>query len=50
IEDHGGHVVGSVSKKTTYLLVGENPGNKLIAAQNLGVKIITEDILMEMIR
>lgn len=49
IEEHGGRVVGSVSKKTTYLLAGENAGSKLTTAQSLGVKIITEDELMEMI-
>lgn len=50
IEEHGGKVSGSVSKKTTYLLAGENAGSKLTAAQNLDVKIITEDELMGMVR
>ena len=49
IEEHGGRVAGSVSKKTTYLLAGENAGSKLTTAQSLDVKIITEDELMEMI-
>ena len=50
IEQHGGRVAGSVSKKTTYLLAGENAGSKLTTAQSLGVKIITESDLMEMIQ
>ena len=50
IEEHGGRVVGSVSKKTSYLLAGENSGSKLATAQSLGVTVITEDDLMEMIR
>jgi len=50
IEEHGGRVAGSVSKKTTYLLAGENAGSKLTTARSLDVKIITEDELMEMIK
>jgi len=49
IQERGGRVAGSVSKKTTYLLAGENAGSKLTAAQNLDVKIITEDELMGMV-
>ena len=48
ITGHGGRVVGSVSKKTTYLLAGENAGSKLTTAQNLDVTIITEEELLEM--
>jgi len=50
ITEHGGRVAGSVSKKTTYLLAGENAGSKLTTAQGLGVKIITEDDLSAMIK
>jgi len=49
IEAHGGRVSGSVSKKTTYLLAGENAGSKLTVAQSLDVAVITEEKLLEMI-
>jgi len=49
IEAHGGKVVGSVSSKTSYLLVGESPGSKLRRAESLGVPIIDEAELREMI-
>ena len=38
----GATPTGSVSKKTDYLIVGENAGSKLTKAQTLGVKIISE--------
>ncbi|MBI5409652.1 MAG: NAD-dependent DNA ligase LigA [Nitrospirae bacterium] len=50
IEKMGGHASGSVSKKTDYLVVGEEPGSKLQKAQSLEVKIISYDELMEMIK
>jgi DNA ligase (NAD+) len=43
IEDRGGRVSGSVSKKTDYVLAGEDAGSKLAKAESLGVAIITED-------
>jgi len=45
IEAHGGKVSDSVSKKTSYLVLGEAPGSKLQKAQELGVKIIAEQEL-----
>ena len=42
IESNGGKVIDSVSKKTSYLVLGENPGSKLDKAQSLGVKVIDE--------
>lgn len=48
IEEKGGKVSGSVSKKTSYLLAGEDAGSKLIRAQALGVKIIDENELRAM--
>ena len=38
----GGNISGSVSKKTSYLVAGENPGSKLSIAKELGVKILNE--------
>ena len=42
IEDRGGRVSSSVSKKTDYVLAGESAGSKLDKAKELGVKIIDE--------
>lgn len=48
IEEKGGRVSGSVSRKTSYLLAGEDAGSKLTKAQALGVKIIDENELRAM--
>lgn len=48
IEDRGGKVTDSVSKKTDYLLLGEAPGSKLAKAQSLGVAIIDEATLKKL--
>ena len=50
IKSHGGETSSSVSKKTSYVLAGENAGSKLDKAQNLGVIILTEDDFLEMIK
>jgi len=42
IESHGGKVTDSVSKKTSYLVLGESPGSKFAKAQSLGVEILDE--------
>jgi DNA ligase (NAD+) len=45
----GGAVGSSVTKKTTYLLAGENPGSKLARAQELGTQVLDEDEFRELI-
>ena len=50
IEKFGGETSSSVSKKTSYVLAGEDAGSKLTKAQNLGVTIITEQEFADMIK
>lgn len=50
IEKFGGKISGSVSKKTDYLLAGEDAGSKLIKAQGLGITILTENEFSDMIK
>ena len=50
IERYGGKASGSVSKKTSYVLAGENAGSKLTKARELGIPVITEEEFAEMVR
>ena len=49
IQSHGGKVTGSVSKKTSYVLMGDSPGSKAEKARQLGVPILSEPEFLNMI-
>ncbi len=49
IKGHGGKCTGSVSKKTSYLVAGEDAGSKLTKARALGIRVISEEELLKMI-
>lgn len=49
VESEGGHAVGSVSKKTDYVIAGANAGSKLDRARELGVTVLSEDEFLEMV-
>jgi DNA ligase (NAD+) len=49
IEVRGGKVTNSVSKKTSYVVVGENPGSKLAKAEQLGVPLLDEDAFRKLL-
>jgi DNA ligase (NAD+) len=49
IEDRGGKVVSSVSKKTDYVVVGDNPGSKYDKAVQLGIEILDEPALKKLL-
>lgn len=49
VESLGGHFTDNLTKKTDYLVVGENPGSKLEKANKYGVKILTEEEFLKML-
>ena len=49
IEENGGKVTGSVSKKTNYVLAGDDAGSKLTKAGSLGVRVISEEDFLKML-
>jgi DNA ligase (NAD+) len=49
VESHGGRVTSSVTRKTSYVVVGESPGSKADDAQRLGVPVLDEAALLDLI-
>jgi DNA ligase (NAD+) len=49
VEDQGGNVVGSVSRKTDYVVAGDDAGSKLIKARELGIDIISEEEFLDLL-
>jgi DNA ligase (NAD+) len=50
VESLGGRASSSVSKKTDFVVIGEDPGSKAEKARNLGIKILSEDEFLELVR
>jgi len=49
VRELGGTVAGSVSKKTDFVVVGEDAGSKLMKATELGIKILDEDEFLKLV-
>lgn len=50
IKSYGGKTSGSVSKKTDFVLAGEDAGSKLTKANELGIRVISEEELLLMVK
>jgi DNA ligase (NAD+) len=50
LEKAGAKVAGSVSKKTDYVVAGEDAGSKLIKAKELGVPVIDESVMLQLLK
>lgn len=50
LSNYGAKITNTISNKTNYLIVGENPGNKLLQARKLNVKIINEEQLQTLLK
>ena len=49
IEERGGRVLSSVSKRASYVVVGDNAGTKANKAKELGIEVLTEEALLELL-
>ena len=49
IEERGGRVLSSVSKRTSYVVVGDNAGTKADKAKELGIAVLSEEALLELL-